>query len=177
MEKNKKIIILMLVVIFMQLLLSGVIMFKVIDQDNKIETYTIILKDFTDGMKLTDKKLVETMNAHNREVESWYVGNKYIDETTNLFFDKMRIWSDDGNLTEFETCIEDYEDYYTLLVPHINADSYVEGYAMQMYSIEEFSPIGYMIFTKEYTEYVIYTCGGYKYNKITDEMIDLKNEF
>lgn len=173
MEKNKKIMALMFVVILLQLLLSSVIMLKVMDQDNKIETYTGILNDFTDGLKLTDKRLVETMNAHNKEVESWYVGNKYIDEVTTNFFNGMRTLNDNGNLTEFNDCIADYEDYYTLLVPHINADNYVEGYAMQMYNIEEFNPLGYMIFTKEYTEYAIYNCGGYQYNKTTDEMSEL----
>lgn len=173
MDKNRIITILLLLAIVCNLVISGVLTLKDIDQDKKLEMHRNAIINFSNGLELTDKRVIETMNAHNKEVESWYVGNKYIEDVTNKFFDGMRTLNDAGNLTEFNLCIEDYDNYYTLLVPHINSDDYVEGYAMQMYDMKNVNPLGYMIFTKEYTEYAMYPCGGYLYNKTTDEMSEL----
>lgn len=168
--ENKKILHLVVGAILAQCIINSIMMFCIVNQDNALDAHMDTLRDFSSGIKILDKKIVETMNAHNREVESWYVGNKYIDDTTKKFFSEMAILSNEGNMTEFEACIADYGDYYQLLTPHITPEGDVEGYIIWMHELQDFDELGYMMFSKEYAKYAIYPCGGYYYNKTTEEL-------
>ncbi len=169
--ENKKILLIVVAFMLIQCFITGILIFRSINQDNELEANMGILQDFSSGMKIIDKKITETMYAHNREVESWYVGNKYLEDTTKKFFSAMHTLSKEGNMTEFETCIADYEDYYSLLTPHMEPNGDVDGYIIWMHESKDFNEIGFMLFAKEYAKYVVYPCGGYYYNKTTDDLI------
>ena len=160
-----------ILVVFMifQSFINGVLIYRSINQHNDFEANMGILRDFSSGLKVMDKKIIETMNAHNMEVESWYVGNKYIDDTTKKFFSEMKAISNEGNMTDFEACIADYEEYYQLLTPHITPDGDVDGYVIWMHDSQDFDGIGFVMFAKEHAKYIVYACGGYNYNKTTEE--------
>ena len=168
--ENKKILTIMVAFLIFQCFINGILIYRSINQNTDFETNMDILRGFSSGIKVMDKKIIETMNAHNREVESWYVGNKYIDDTTKKFFSEMAILSNEGNMTEFEACIADYGDYYQLLTSHITSEGDVDGYIIWMHELQDFEELGFIMFTKEYAKYTVYPCGGYYYNKTTEEL-------
>ncbi|MCK5374764.1 MAG: hypothetical protein KAJ40_05725 [Alphaproteobacteria bacterium] len=170
--ENKKILTIMVAFLIFQCFINGILIYRSINQNTDFETNMDILRGFSSGIKVLDKKIIETMNAHNREVESWYIGNKYIDDTTKKFFSEMKTLSNEENMnmTDFEACIADYEEYYQLLTPHITPDGDVDGYVIWMHDSQDFDGIGFIMFAKEHAKYTIYTCGGYYYNKTTEEL-------
>lgn len=167
---SKRMLMIVAVFFIIQCFIDGILIFNIINSNNEQEANMNVLRDFSSTLKVMDKKIVETMNAHNVEVESWYVANSHIEETTKKFFQAMNSLSNQGNLTEFETCIADYNEYYQLLTPHMNPDGDVDGYIIWMYEPKDFSGIGFVMLTKDYAKYVVYACGGYDYNKTAEEI-------
>lgn len=169
MQKDKFTLMLVAFMVF-QILLDALLVWSVITQNSATEASLDVLEDFVDYALVLDRKILLTMNAHNAEVESWYIGNKYISRTKAEFSEAM-VKDPNRTLEEFNDCIGRYDqsETYFLNVPHMLPDGSVDGYMMVLYG-SDFEEIGYWLLTKEYSDYWIYDCGRVHYNATSGDL-------
>jgi hypothetical protein len=169
MAKDKTIYILTAFIII-QIIMDVMLAWNLSAQTQATQSNHEVLEDFVDYAQMLDKKIDLTRNAHNLEVESWYLGNRHISKTKREFSNAL-VQDTNQTLARFRDCTGrfDVEGTFSLNVPHVRPDGNVDGYIMFLYD-RDFDEIGYWELTKEYSDYWVYDCGRAYYNVSAGEL-------
>lgn len=144
--------------------------FEVINLKQTQGAYQGLNTDLIQQMQIIDKKIWITSLAHNTETESWFMGNRKIENISSTLWAKMGEATKDGNLTWFNNCIDVYDEVNSYLMPSINRSSrYVEGFIMYMFDVD-MNEIGFIEFKEKSAEYSTENCGRVFYDKNTDTL-------
>lgn len=115
--------------------------------------------------RFTNEKINILIDAHNREVHSWYVGNRHIKQTTNEFFKSMHNATENSTMLDsFNDCVAKIDYPYMISAPHLSEDDVAEGYVIELYDKETMEYVGKVTFAKTFASYYTTECGIVYYN-------------
>lgn len=175
MENNEKMtnaILVMYGLVFIALFILMVIHTQDIKSLSEKQNFQMdVLQDITKAINSMNNKIHAVLNAHNTEVESWFLTKTEITETWQGLFGSMKNETFNGTkLDDFNECIARIKNPILIYEPHIDIENEVDGYVIKMYDSQTADQIGRIIFTRDFGYYENNECGLVYYNTTSKDL-------
>lgn len=165
MDENKQVWTALIVIVVAQILMF----FSIFYQIKTLDSQTEILFE---RMSRNDRRQIEVIKALNIEVESWFLEKPNLQNSFDGMASAMSLQFINGNLTEFNNCIEQFNNSdFVITHPHITDHKYVDGYVITMFDKNYAEPSVILTVTEEYSVYSSSLCGTFYYNVTAKEGI------